>query len=164
MKIKLLRVEMPSWSYVSTDLSLSGSCSLSSALHSKLISFNIPQLIRVPFDPFEKRLNHQWITFLDFCKNILHKIFIFDRLPCRSPPPILAPIDVPRRDAVNGIPTIGDDANIPMSGHYLKRSQYRSKLRPLVGLSRSRQGLRNISTYWELVFGFGFLGCAHVLP
>lgn len=63
----------------------------------------------MPLNPFKVGLNVQFTSLFDLYKNVLNNVLVFDRFARRCPPPILTPIDIPRGDTINSVPTVGDD-------------------------------------------------------
>ena len=91
----------------------------------------------MPFDPFKVGLNLQLASLFHFEKNVLNNVFILYRLAGRCFPSILAPINIPCGDTINGIPTVGDNYNVSTSGNNFECSVDRSEFSALVGLPGS---------------------------
>ena len=102
-------------------------------------------MMRVPLDPLEFGQHLQRLPLLDFTKEVLHKVLVLHGFPGRGLPPVLSPVDVPRRDAVDGIFAIGDDLAIAITGHNLQCSEDGSQLGSLIGLSGAGEGFGDVS-------------------
>lgn len=96
-------------------------------------------------DPLKRRLDLQQIAFLDLGQDGLDQVFVLDRLARRVFPSVLAPVDVPHRQAVDRVAAVGDDAHVAVAGHDLERSENGRELCALVGLSDSWQGFGDVS-------------------
>lgn len=92
-------------------------CSPPRPVYRELIRFHVARVVRMAFDPFEQRLYFEIVPLLDFSKHILHNVFVLYRLPSRSLPSILTPVDIPDGDTVNSISTVSDDRDIPVPGY-----------------------------------------------
>ena len=102
-------------------------------------------MVRVPLDPFEFGEHLQRLPLLDLGEDGLYKILVLHGFPSGGLPAVFAPVDVPQRDAVNGIFAIGDDLAVAISGHNLQCSEDSSKLGSLVGLPRAGKGFGDVS-------------------
>ena len=102
-------------------------------------------MVRVPLDPLELGEQLQTLSLLDLGEDGLHKVLVLHGFSGRGLPTVFAPVDVPRRDAVDGVFAIGDDLAIAISGHNLQCAEDGGKFGSLVGLSRAGEGFGDVS-------------------
>ena len=91
----------------------------------------------MPLDPLKIRLNLQLLSLLDLHKNVLNNVLVLYRFASRGLPSILAPIDIPCGDTINGISAIGDNYNVSIPGDDFERSRDCSEFSTLVRLPGS---------------------------
>ena len=91
---------------------------VSRTIDSQLVSLNVSFVGRVPFDPFEIRLDSQSIPFLDLGKHVLNDVLVLNCLSSRVLPTVPSPIDIPVRDTIYGVFRIGNNSRISISWYY----------------------------------------------
>ena len=95
-------------------------------------------------DPLKIGINLQSVSLLNFGENVFNDVFIFYCFASRCLPAVLAPINIPCGDTINGISAIGDDYSVTIPGGNFECSRDRREFGALVGLPGSWQGFRNI--------------------
>ena len=80
----------------------------------------------MPFDPLKVRPCLELLPFLSFREDVFDQVLVLHRFPRRRPPSIFPPVDVPIRNAVDGIFTVRDNAGVSITRNDFQSSQDRS--------------------------------------
>lgn len=76
----------------------------------------------MPLDPLEIRPRSQTRPLIHLPQNVFHQVAILHRLARRCLPPVLPPVDTPRRETVDRVPAVGDDGDVSVFGDGIKGS------------------------------------------
>lgn len=99
------------------------------------------------FDPLKNRLDAQRLPLLNLCEDILDQIFILDSFTGRCLPAVLSPVDVPDRHAVDGVPAVGDDANVAVFGYDFEGAEDGREFGSLICLPGAGEGFGEVSVW-----------------
>jgi len=99
----------------------------------------------MPLDPLKLRPGAYIPPLLNLRKHILHQILVLDRLPRGVLPPVTAPVDAPRGDAVDGVLAVGDDLAVAVQGDDVQGARDGGEFGALVGLARAGESFGEVS-------------------
>ncbi len=97
------------------------------------------------FNPLELRPSAHVPPLLNLRQHTLHQILILHRLPRCVLPPVAAPIDAPRGDAVDGVLAVGDDLAVAVQGDDVQGARDGGEFGALVGLASAGEGFGEVS-------------------
>jgi len=99
------------------------------------IGLDIPLIPRMPLNPFELRPGAHVPPLLNLRQHNLHQILVLHWLPRCVLPPVAAPVDAPRGDAVDGVLAVGDDLAVAVQGDDVQGARDGGEFGALVGLA-----------------------------
>ncbi len=98
----------------------------------------------MPLNPLELRPGAHVPPLLNLRQHTLHQILILHRLPRCVLPPVAAPIDAPRGDAVDGVLAVGDDLAVAVQGDDVQGARDGGEFGALVGLASAGEGFGEV--------------------